>query len=117
MLRWLTRNICDTETATHADVGPLELPIAPEVAVPRIAEVAGGLWGWKIDAVEGQTIRARRRTKVLQFVDDVIIRVDATEYGCRVHARSQSRLGKGDLGQNRRNVRELFRAIRKGMAK
>ena len=50
-------------------------------------------------------------TPLCRFVDDV--RVELTEDGSRtsVHATSSSRIGKGDLGQNPRNLRELTDAL------
>lgn len=113
MIRWLTRNVADTDTGTHQDVVPLELTIPVEQAQSLVAQVIGSLTGWRvesIDAVDG-TLHATRRTRLWRFVDDVTVRVEEAKTGSRVHARSKSRLGKGDFGQNRRNIKELFRAL------
>jgi uncharacterized protein (DUF1499 family) len=41
----------------------------------------------------------------------VHLRLEPSANGTLVHGRSQSRIGKGDLGQNRRNLLRLFRAL------
>jgi len=54
-------------------------------------------------------IHATRQTRLFRFVDDVQIQV--TKKGERevtVNLRSASRVGKGDLGQNARNIREFL---------
>ena len=111
--RWFTHNVADTDGPTHSDLTPLPLPLPPDEAVVRIVEVIGRLPRWAVVAVEGRTIRASRRTRLCGFVDDVTLRLDETPTGSFVHARSHSRVGKGDLGQNRRNLRQLFAAVRR----
>jgi uncharacterized protein (DUF1499 family) len=49
---------------------------------------------------------------VFGFVDDVALRFVPAGPGTLVHAESKSRVGVGDLGQNRRNILELWDAIR-----
>jgi uncharacterized protein (DUF1499 family) len=54
-------------------------------------------------------IEAERETQVFGFVDDVTITIEpVTEFVTRVHVRSASRVGKGDFGQNARNIEEFF---------
>ena len=105
----------DTDTNTHADVVPLDLPVPADAAVGRINAVVASLPRWRVESSDaGQnTTHATHRTRLWRFVDDVNIRVEPTATGVRVHARSQSRVGKGDMGQNRRNILGLFDALRK----
>ncbi|MEM6656041.1 MAG: DUF1499 domain-containing protein [Planctomycetota bacterium] len=64
-----------------------------------------------------------RTTGVMRYRDDVwlvaepvaaepVDRKTVGEPRCRLHVHSQSRVGKGDLGQNPRNIRELLDALR-----
>ncbi len=53
-----------------------------------------------------------RTTRVFRFADDVQVFLQSTATGTRVDVHSQSRVGKGDLGQNPRNIRELLNALR-----
>jgi uncharacterized protein (DUF1499 family) len=111
-MAWL-RNWHDTDEP-GADPGPLDLPLPPAEAVGRVESAVRSLPRWHVEAVDATagTISATRRTRLFRFTDDVMIRLESTPTGTRVHARSQSRVGKGDLGQNRRNVMELLRALR-----
>jgi uncharacterized protein (DUF1499 family) len=106
------RNWHDTDEP-GADPGPLDLPQPPAEALTNIEAAIRTLPRWRtesIDAAAG-TITATRRTRLFRFTDDVTIRLDAMPGGTRVHVRSKSRVGKGDFGQNRRNVIELFSAL------
>lgn len=87
------------------------------VLVVREAAKSLGNWQWADETAgeNGQVeeIHLVRTTKLMRFKDD--IRVKLTEQGSgkiEISAESQSRVGKGDLGQNPRNLRELFSAIR-----
>jgi uncharacterized protein (DUF1499 family) len=113
LLAWLTRNWADTDEPGNPGPVPPELPLPPPEALARVEAAVRGLPRWQVEGVdrEGGVVRATRRTRLWRFVDDVTVRLEATAGGTRVHARSQSRVGKGDFGQNRRNLRELFRAL------
>jgi uncharacterized protein (DUF1499 family) len=50
-------------------------------------------------------IRAEFRSRIFRFVDDVEIAFSKTE--SLIHIRSAARIGRGDLGVNRRRVREI----------
>ncbi|VTS01963.1 Putative secreted protein OS=Rhodopirellula maiorica SM1 GN=RMSM_07393 PE=4 SV=1: DUF1499 [Tuwongella immobilis] len=117
LIRWFTQNIADTDTNTHADVVPQRYPIAASDAIDRIRAIVQTLPRWQVveSAAEAGTLRLTRRTRTLRFVDDITLRIVPTESGIELHARSQSRLGKGDLGQNRRNLLELFAALRRDL--
>ena len=56
-------------------------------------------------------MRAVRKTRLFGFEDDVTARVYPDPDGARLELTSASRLGKGDLGQNSRNLAELLRAV------
>src|SRR5689334_1269564 len=109
---WL-RNWHDTDEP-GADPGPLDLPLHPAVALARVEAAVAGLPRWRVESADAAagTVTATRRTRLFRFTDDVTIRLEPVAAGTRVHARSQSRVGKGDFGQNRRNVMELFAALR-----
>ena len=68
---------------------------------PALVEVDEG--AHRIDAV----------FRVFLFKDDLVFRVEPDEEGAVVHIRSESRLGRGDLGVNRRRVDRFFNALGK----
>jgi uncharacterized protein (DUF1499 family) len=109
-LRWFSRNWADTD---EGDPGPVVIPLPLAQALVQVEEAIHSLPRWQIESVDAQTttIHATRRTRVCRFIDDIAIRLEPTETGTRIHVRSQSRFGIGDLGQNSRNLRELLAFI------
>jgi uncharacterized protein (DUF1499 family) len=70
-----------------------------------------GLPRWRLEAQEGEVVRAVRTTRLFRFKDDVTARVSSDPKGARLELTSASRIGKGDLGQNPRNLKELLGAV------
>ncbi|MEL6363350.1 MAG: DUF1499 domain-containing protein [Pseudomonadota bacterium] len=67
-------------------------------------------FGWEVldaDAERG-VIEAADTSLWFGFVDDIIVRVRATETGARVDVRSKSRVGGSDLGVNAARVRKFL---------
>lgn len=93
-------------TARTYPVGPAELARAVEDAVR-------GMERWTLARSSPDEIRAVRRTR-LGFGDDVVVRLVPPGSGARTNTHagfeSASRVGGWDLGQNRRNLRELLAA-------
>jgi len=114
LLRWFTANRANTAGPSHPDLRPLELPCLPAEAAGLIAGAVGGMPRWAVvDTDPGTgTVRLTRRTRLFRFVDDVTVRLELDGADrTKVQAESHSRVGKGDLGQNRRNILELWRAV------
>ena len=61
---------------------------------------------------EQSKIALVRTSRLFRFSDDVTVSLQTTDAGTSVDAISQSRVGKGDLGQNPRNLRELLGVLR-----
>jgi len=57
---------------------------------------------------ESGEIKAEARSLAFRFVDDVVIRVMQQGASTVVSVRSASRVGRGDFGQNARNIRAFF---------
>jgi uncharacterized protein (DUF1499 family) len=114
LLAWLTRNWADTDEGGDAALVPFLLPLPVPTAAGLAEQVIRQLPRWRLESTDAATgrIHATRRTRLFRFVDDIHLRLEPVTSGTAIHARSQSRLGKGDFGQNRRNLLELFRALR-----
>jgi uncharacterized protein (DUF1499 family) len=63
------------------------------------------LLGGRVENDAGNYLWATFRSRIWRFVDDVELRLDAG--GKVIHVRSASRVGKGDLGVNRKRVERL----------
>lgn len=112
LLRWFTKNWANTDGPTHPDLAPLTLPVPAEAAVERVRAAVASLPRWRVESESAGELKLTRRTRTIRFVDDITLRLIPDGGGTLVHAESRSRLGKGDLGQNRRNILELWDAIR-----
>jgi uncharacterized protein (DUF1499 family) len=83
----------------------------PTEVAERIVRWVGQTGRWqlvsqqKID--QGVEMKLTRTTSIMRFTDDIDVVLRAESDSTRVQAQSQSRIGKGDLGQNPRNLKEL----------
>lgn len=86
-------------------------PVDPARLLSAVRQAVEGLSRWRLVASEGDEVRAVRKTRLFRFEDDVTAWVYPDPDGARLELTSVSRLGKGDLGQNPRNLDELLRAV------
>ena len=100
---------CVSTQATDAShqMPPIPFAGSPAEAMARLARVVEGMPRARIVAREGDYLRAEYRSLVFRFVDDVEFVVDSA--AGVIHFRSASRVGRGDLGVNRRRMREVTR--------
>ena len=101
-------------TPEYPDVVPLYYTAdIPRVFDESVAS-AETIERWKVTSTDQatRTIEAEATTRVFGFTDDITITISAaTEFVTRVDVRSASRVGKGDFGQNARNIRVFFKAL------
>ena len=115
--RDLTRNTAETsETAENPLERPMLLHRSVQDSVELVEHAVHTLVRWEMTGREQEgdavILHLVRTTPLWRFKDDITVRVEPVAEGTRVTARSQSRVGKGDLGQNPRNLRELFESLR-----
>ena len=105
-----------TPDAKDPRLRPLVVPADPSSVLLLVQHAAEHLPGWRLvdTAIDSDwtAVRLERQTRLFRFTDDVTVRLRRVEDGTEVSARSKSRIGKSDLGQNPRNIHELFEAIR-----
>jgi uncharacterized protein (DUF1499 family) len=108
---YLTTNVAETrEQHPFFELRPslvaAEMKTAQEAVVTAMRSL-----GWReIRATNGE-VRAVVVSALFRFRDDVTVRLDATEGSTVLHARSSSRIGKGDLGANARHLQVLFAQV------
>ena len=110
MMIWPVINEVSTgETPQYPDIQPQSLRFSPDLVLERAAETIDDLSRWETNTVdrESRVIRAEAATWLLGFTSDVTITVEPHGSGCIVQMRSRSRVGRGDFGQNARNIRRL----------
>ncbi|MGB1707253.1 MAG: DUF1499 domain-containing protein, partial [Rubripirellula sp.] len=83
----------------------------PTEVAERIVAWADQQGRWEIVSQQqidqGVEMKLTRTTPLMRFTDDIDVVLRAEGDATRVQAQSQSRIGKGDLGQNPRNLKEL----------
>lgn len=86
--------------------------VSPDQLLAALGRVIERFPRWKISSTRVDGLEAVRATRIFHFEDDVKIQV-SNENGGRSRAtfESASRIGKGDLGQNSRNLEELLEAL------
>ena len=84
---------------------PIPFSGSGEFVVKRLVEVVEGMAGGKVRHREARYVHAEFTSRVLRFVDDVDLVVD--DEAQVVRFRSASRIGRWDLGANRRRMDEL----------
>jgi uncharacterized protein (DUF1499 family) len=99
----------------YPDLAPTQLAVPPPAAFDRALAAAKSL-GWTITAtVPGDgRIEATDTTFWYGFTDDIVVRVASDGTGSRVDVRSESRVGKGDVGTNARRIRRFLAALTNG---
>lgn len=108
---YLTSNVAETRSEhLFPELRPLLLAADAREAQDAVVTAMRSL-GWReIQATEGEA-RAAVVSRLFGFRDDVTLRLEATEGGTLLHARSSSRVGKGDLAANARHLQALFAEV------
>jgi uncharacterized protein (DUF1499 family) len=84
---------------------PIPFSGSPDRAVARLVEIVEAMPGGRVVRREQDRIHAEFTTRLFRFVDDVDLVLDR-EAGL-VRFRSASRIGRWDLGANRRRMERL----------
>ena len=111
---WLNSN--------HAKVGLTLVAGRPAEVAERMTTAMEGNPAWKAQwqvlsccETDGVIqIHATRTTRVFRFVDDIHVKLSSPDHSSTqsaVRATSRSRVGKGDFGQNARNLAQLMNGI------
>ena len=93
----------------YADIAPLALKGDGPATIARIKAIVEGMDGAKVVKSDPGYLYAQFTTKLMKYVDDVEFWFDP---GAKViQVRSASRVGRGDLGVNRKRVEAVRAAL------
>lgn len=117
LIEALTMNFAETDPSSpDPQLRPLRVSGSPGEAAELVRKFVGRNPRWKLvkDGTDGshQRLQLVVYSRLFRFKDDVVVTITTDGPDSIVEARSQSRVGKGDLGQNKRNLRELFTGLR-----
>ncbi len=111
---WPMINVVETgKTPEYPDLIPRSYGAKPDVVFDAALHAIHRLPRWALVShrLEAGEIRAEATSRLFRFVDDVTVRVRAEGDQTVVSVRSASRVGKGDFGQNARNILTFFEAL------
>ena len=94
------------QLAAYPDLGTLRSPRS-YVGSYQLARLTARKLGWEITREDPNAgfIEAVASTRIMQFKDDVVIRVRTDAQGSLIDLRSVSRVGQSDLGANAQRIR------------
>ena len=95
-----------------ARIEPLALVGDGPATLQRLHDIVAAMPGARIVRFEGDYLRAEFTTPLMQFTDDAEFWLDR-EAGV-VQVRSASRLGRSDLGANRRRIEAIRAGLKSG---
>ena len=108
---WPVINRVETgATPEYPEIQPLYYSAPPARVFDEVKAGVEKLEGFQVTKTDDATIMLMAETSmpVLGLMQDVEVKVEpVTEFVTRVHTISSSRHGKGDLGQNARNILEV----------
>ena len=115
--RDLTINPAATsDNARDERLRPIVTNASPAGMAKWVVQAAESLPRWELvertDEAAAIRLHFVRQTGLVGYKDDIRVRIEASDGGSRLSAESRSRVGKGDLGQNPRNLRELLGQVR-----
>jgi uncharacterized protein (DUF1499 family) len=93
----------------YADIAPLALKGDGPATLARIKAIVEGMDGAKVVKSEPGYLYAQFTSKLMKFVDDVEFWFDPAANAIQV--RSASRVGRGDLGVNRKRIEAVRSAL------
>jgi uncharacterized protein (DUF1499 family) len=111
---WPAINIVETgNTPEYPDILPRQYPTSRDRVFDAALKAVSRMPRWTLVSSRSDQgeIRAEATTRLFRFVDDVVVRCAEQNGVTVVNVRSASRIGRGDLGQNARNVRAFFDAL------
>ena len=112
---WPVINEVETGTTPeYPNIQPQYYTAEPRRVFEQSRDSIEAMDRWELVSTQpaAHTLKATHATYVFGFIDDVTVWIEpVTEFVTRVRVRSASRLGKGDFGQNARNIRQFFTAL------
>ena len=114
---FVTNQATTSENAVDRLLRPVDYHGSLDQLAYLVKQAVGRLPRWNLAEErhlhEEIELHFTRKTALLGFIDDIHVTIRPHAGGARMSAHSQSRRGKGDLGQNPRNLKELGAAVRK----
>jgi len=114
---YMTTNVAETrEEHVFPELRPRLFAAEPEAAREAVVMAMRSL-GWQDIRATEEEVSAVVVSPLFRFRDDATVWMEETEEGTLLHARSASRVGKGDLATNARHLQVLFASVERLIGK
>lgn len=109
-------DLAEQQRMAYPDIATLTVAGQPGKVYEAALATARGM-GWEIVAATPSTgtIEATATTRVMNFRDDIAIRVTEAGEGATVDVRSVSRVGESDLGTNANRIRTYLHTLKQNL--
>jgi uncharacterized protein (DUF1499 family) len=101
--------VCSHAPDTEHAIEPIRFTGEAEAVIGRLKAIIGNLPRMAIVTETPDYLHAEARSLIFRFVDDVEFLVDRDAK--LIHIRSASRVGKSDLGVNRKRMEQIRKAL------
>ncbi len=110
-------DLAEQQRTAYPDIATLTVAAQPGKVYEAVLDTAREM-GWEIVAStpETGTIEATATTRIMNFRDDIAVRVTEAGEGANVDVRSVSRVGESDLGANANRIRTYLYELKKNLA-
>lgn len=107
---FVNNEVSTDESGWYPELEPHQYQTSPDEAFEAVREAIRQRERWEVVEADEKKRRLEVEvtTEMVEFVDDLVVEIDERDGGSIVRAESQSRVGRGDFGQNAQTVRELF---------
>lgn len=111
-----TNHAATSPTASNEALRPVESKLSIAELAGLVESTVDTMPHWelteKVEQPNTIVISLVRTTSIMRFQDDITVSINATDAGSELNAESRSRVGRGDLGQNPRNLAELLEKVK-----
>jgi uncharacterized protein (DUF1499 family) len=106
--------VCTQDTDAEHRIEPIACDQPPEQAMQRLKAALHSIPKAKIVEERERYIRAEVKSLIFRFIDDIECLIDPDAR--LIHFRSASRVGRSDLGVNRRRMEQFRKAFKRATA-
>jgi uncharacterized protein (DUF1499 family) len=105
-LAFQTANI-PLQQQAYPELKTLFSQLSPTESQRKAYKIASEM-GWLVYYQQEGHLEAQARSFWFGFIDDISIRIQATDGGSKIDLRSASRVGRGDLGKNAKRLKKFI---------
>ena len=109
--------VAEKQRQAYPELKSLLVSADPAAVFAAARKAVGDMGMELVDASEGDMrIEATQTSLFYGFKDDIVVRIVAVPQGTKVDVRSKSRVGRSDIGQNAKRIKEFLAQLELNLA-